>query len=803
MRRAVFFVLISMLPVVHGCPGTGEADRDRGDPVWDWDLDGDGWAVGEGDCNDHLAYVHPGAVEQCDGHDTDCDGLLAGSESDIDGDGYLACEGGPGGEDCDDEDAALHPGDHDGDGWSSCDGDCDDGDPGVAPFLEEVCDGGVDNDCDGVADDVDADGDGDLAAACGGGDCDDGDPALNQHDADGDGYSTCGGGDCDDTNPALNPDDLDGDGYSTCTGDCDDGDPSLDAVDADGDGYSTCAGDCDDASDLISPAAVDLCDDGLDNDCDGAVDGDPWLGCLVCTAWVPGEHATVEDAVDAAVDGDVVCVEPGTYPTELGFEGKAITVVGVGGPMHTTLDGGGLATVVKFVQGEGPDSVLQGFTLTNGLAGAGGGAKMRGASPTLRLLVVEGNTADEYGGGLYLEQSEAQLVDVVVRDNQSGAEGGGLHAYLSAPEIRGGGFMDNNAAGGGGGVSLRESEVTLIDVVIQGNEGGDSGGGLAAIESIVWMTGGLIGANECQGSGCHGGGAYLASTDGAFVQVQVLDNENGPYSGGGGLFAIDSSPGLQQLTVARNRSGGDGGGCSIIGGAPLLANLRIESNDAGDWNDDEGQGGGVYLSATDVALENVLFVGNHAATHGGGLYLHDASPTLHNVAIAGNDSRYGAGIGMNDSSPRLLNVIVAYNEATAGHGSALYDVGGSILFVEHCDVTAAPGEDAYDGLYDWTGEFGNLGIAPGFLSVPAGDGAAWDLHLTAGAVTVDAGNPGILDPDGSRSDMGAYGGPGAGSWDLDRDGYPEWWLPGPYDPATSPGMDCDDQDPDQHPGAGC
>ncbi len=30
-----------------------------------------------------------------------------------------------------------------------------------------------------------------------------------------------------------------------------------------------------------------------------------------------------------------------------------------------------------------------------------------------------------------------------------------------------------------------------------------------------------------------------------------------------------------------------------------------------------------------------------------------------------------------------------------------------------------------------------------------------------------------------------------------------WWLPGPYDPATSPGMDCDDQDGGVYPGNGC
>ena len=60
-------------------------------------------------------------------------------------------------------------------------------------------------------------------------------------------------------------------------------------------------------------------------------------------------------------------------------------------------------------------------------------------------------------------------------------------------------------------------------------------------------------------------------------------------------------------------------------------------------------------------------------------------------------------------------------------------------------------------------------------------------------------------PSGSPSDIGAYGGPGADRWDLDGDGYPSWWQPGPYDFSTYPGLgwDCDDLDAGIYPGNGC
>jgi len=112
--------------------------------------------------------------------------------------------------------------------------------------------------------------------------------------------------------------------------------------------------------------------------------------------------------------------------------------------------------------------------------------------------------------------------------------------------------------------------------------------------------------------------------------------------------------------------------------------------------------------------------------------------------------------------------------------------------------------DEFHGMADPTGQDGNVSVDPGFLDYdPAATADDWDLHLTLSSSLVDAGDPAILDPDGSRSDMGAYGGPYAASWDLDWDGYSEWWRPGAYDAATSANMDCDDRDDAVYPGSGC
>ena len=77
----------------------------------------------EGDCDDTEPRTHPGSIEWCDGEDNDCDGVVPADEADADGDGVRICAG---------------------------DGDCDDHDPKVNFFAEELPFDTVDSDCDGM-----------------------------------------------------------------------------------------------------------------------------------------------------------------------------------------------------------------------------------------------------------------------------------------------------------------------------------------------------------------------------------------------------------------------------------------------------------------------------------------------------------------------------------------------------------------------------------------------------------------------------------------------------------------------------
>ena len=260
------------------------------------DNDGDGF-LSDVDCNDNDPNIFPGNSESCDGIDNNCDnqvdeGLpLITYFQDLDGDGYgnpsislVDCVTPAGfinnSMDCNDNDPNINPFanevpnndidencdgliemiDNDGDGANS-DEDCDDNNPNVFPGAAELCDG-LDNNCNQQVDEnlsfvtyyVDMDGDGF------------GSPSMSVSDCIQPAGFVANSTDCNDSNNLINPtateipnNDVD----ENCDG-------IVAVIDNDGDGVNSDE-DCDDNNPNVFPGAAELCD-GLDNNCDAQID---------------------------------------------------------------------------------------------------------------------------------------------------------------------------------------------------------------------------------------------------------------------------------------------------------------------------------------------------------------------------------------------------------------------------------------------------------------------------------------------------------------------------------------------------
>lgn len=304
------------------------AGRQRSEPDYvqvtalDCDRDGDGSrAMGRvckgHDCDDLDPTRSPRVEDICeDGIDQDCDGFDERCcPRDDDGDGYVThlC---PGGTDCNDRNADVHPGVYD-----QCNGfdddcndvvddnPCEDGRPCIDGVCgcqpePEICDDGIDQDCDGEDLRSDADGDAHKAIGCGGDDCDDHDQKVYPGATE-----FCGNGKDDDCDGEDLPLDVDGDGFAAAVCglhpvDCNDNDPTIcpdpalcpdhcpDGIDQDCDGRDAepdhdkdgylaveCGGlDCDDANRYVNPDAAESCN-GIDDDCNGVVDDIPPTPC--------------------------------------------------------------------------------------------------------------------------------------------------------------------------------------------------------------------------------------------------------------------------------------------------------------------------------------------------------------------------------------------------------------------------------------------------------------------------------------------------------------------------------------------
>ena len=166
--------------------------------------------------------------------------------------------------------------------------------------------------------------------------------------------------------------------------------------------------------------------------------------CFSAIFYVPDDFGMIQEAVDQALDNDTVIVRPGTYFENIDFLGKAIVVRSEKGPAVTVVDGNQAGPVATFANGEGRDSVLEGFRLSNGLGWDGGGIACRSSSPTISANTIAQNGTYFGGGGIRCDSSSPLISGNVISNNwSSDGYGGGICCTFSDPIISNNVIRDN------------------------------------------------------------------------------------------------------------------------------------------------------------------------------------------------------------------------------------------------------------------------------------------------------------------------------------------------------------------------
>jgi hypothetical protein len=160
---------------------------------------------------------------------------------------------------------------------------------------------------------------------------------------------------------------------------------------------------------------------------------------------VPLEYPNIRGALNDALPGQTVLVADGVYAglgnRLLDFHGKSLTLRSENGPANCIIDGENLNRGIHFHSGEGPDAVVDGFTIMNCVAHGldsevygtvGGGAGIcceLGSSPTIRNCIVRNNTCEYKGfkpdftdsAGIKLKDSSAALANCLIHGNFCGS----------------------------------------------------------------------------------------------------------------------------------------------------------------------------------------------------------------------------------------------------------------------------------------------------------------------------------------------------------------------------------------------
>ena len=299
---------------------------------------------------------------------------------------------------------------------------------------------------------------------------------------------------------------------------------------------------------------------------------------------VPGDEATIADAIVTAEDGDTIMVAIGTYEEHDLDVTEKIKIKSASGPENTIIDCGNAGYGFNITEDE---TMIKGFTIKKALDGA---ILVSNASPEiLECIIEESNSAGGVGGISIVLNNGAYtptIKNTEIRSCSSstgtvfitGATHSGAMVTMQYCNIH------NNVCGTGGGITVYNGgQFVIADSTIENNtETAGNGGGIhldTCVSTADVITRCVIKNNTSQTG--DGGGIYI-ETSGVNISFCKIMTNNSLTGKGGGIFSKqDSAFSLEHCTLMGNIAATGGGGAHYEGtitSATTVASSIVRDN---------------------------------------------------------------------------------------------------------------------------------------------------------------------------------------------------------------------------------
>ncbi len=325
------------------------------------------------------------------------------------------------------------------------------------------------------------------------------------------------------------------------------------------------------------------------------------VGCsqnLVVNPGGAGDYATIQQAIDASSDGDVIVLSDGIHygmgNRDLDFGGRRITVRSQGGDPAACFiicqgSSGNPHRGFTFHSGEDSLSVLSGVTITGGWASSyGGGVLVTFSSPKLENCIITDCHAGSAGGGMHVYDGDPVLRNTVFRGNSCNDAAGGLSLNTSVAIVQGCTFEDNTAAYAGGGMFNYSASPVVTGCAFTGNSAATMGG---AMQNRTAGAAPVIAGCTFRGNHAMMGGTIYNDQGAAPTMSRCTLTGNWGTSGGG-LFSTGAgtTTAIDHSIIAFGTAGV--AVYTAYGATASLSCCDLYGNAGGDWvAGAAGQGG--------------------------------------------------------------------------------------------------------------------------------------------------------------------------------------------------------------------